>query len=941
MTQTWKKARSGLLCLILILLMALSAVPAQAAVIQEPLDLSSVYKDASGDGWSWNALEHTLRINNLDIQTAEPVAITLPARSHIQIVDGSKNTVISTYEGDAEITAAIRCLGALSIYGNGTLTATGGTATGEDSNSYGIFGEIGLNISRSAKVYATGGQAQNDSYGLSAGSSALGITGHARVEAYGGKAHDDSHGVDGDASILITDSARLLAVGGAAADESSAMDCDGEITISGQATVELQGGAADNNSNGIKGGEKMTVSDSAQLKAIGGAAPLSFGINAEAGHVFIQDDAVVTVGGGPAIADNTALTAVISEGMHVGNFTAKGGSVTAGGDTARISGAQSASADSCGICVQHAFNASDVVITASGGQALSKTTVGGDMSKAASNGVISGSFSAKDCSVQALAGPAEADGAAQAFAYSIGLVADNAVSIDISDISAQGGISAVNASSQTASYSFGAMAAVFNAQGSALELKSGDASYFSAALLAEIRVVLDDCRVSARSGAALASKAIQCWNEDSEGVSIMGGSALAVSGDPIRPDLPGNSTAAISASRLLISGPALIEAQGGAGSFSSGVNCGELHCSGGLLNASAEKYAIQVNEAANISGCIITGQATAVGGFGFYWYDIMPVLNGMSIMQGPGYSQPGYLSGRGIIDANNAPAAQIRLVPAAEKTVLIKLETGHERQTLNAADFVAMSALGQVTIIDIEPLYTEDAATLFDAEPKLNKDEIFYTPADDIPAEEFAVSASYRVSLTSDLTTPKTKFTVDLVFRAAFEDWQNPYVDLGGNEWFFEYVSDLTVAKVIDGYPDKTFRPRGTVTYAEALKLVMKAAGYEDQPGTVLHWAGGYLAKAQADGLIGQVADLNAPIDRRSVADLIYKTLGLDKPEDDYIYSDMTGAMVDRDAVNALYDAGIMEGYLDAAGQRNFFPRNNLSRAELSAIIWRINDYQN
>ncbi len=55
---------------------------------------------------------------------------------------------------------------------------------------------------------------------------------------------------------------------------------------------------------------------------------------------------------------------------------------------------------------------------------------------------------------------------------------------------------------------------------------------------------------------------------------------------------------------------------------------------------------------------------------------------------------------------------------------------------------------------------------------------------------------------------------------------------------------------MLGGYEDNTFRPNGEVTYGEALKMIMKAAGYADQAPTDKHWASGYLARAQADGLL-------------------------------------------------------------------------------------------
>lgn len=160
------------------------------------------------------------------------------------------------------------------------------------------------------------------------------------------------------------------------------------------------------------------------------------------------------------------------------------------------------------------------------------------------------------------------------------------------------------------------------------------------------------------------------------------------------------------------------------------------------------------------------------------------------------------------------------------------------------------------------------------------------------------------------------------------------YSDISQGDWFYAYVAELSAAGVIHGYPDGSFRPAGAVTYGEALKLILLAAGYAEQPATAAHWAGGYLAKAQADGLIGAVADLNAPIDRLTVAQIAAKALGLAAPARDSAFADTAD-----EAVRSLYEAGIVEGGFNAAGQRLYKPGDPITRAEITAIIWRIHQH--
>lgn len=161
------------------------------------------------------------------------------------------------------------------------------------------------------------------------------------------------------------------------------------------------------------------------------------------------------------------------------------------------------------------------------------------------------------------------------------------------------------------------------------------------------------------------------------------------------------------------------------------------------------------------------------------------------------------------------------------------------------------------------------------------------------------------------------------------------FPDVSETQWFFPYVAELSAAGVIDGYPDGMFRPQGTVTYGEALKLVLLAAGYAPQPAAAhSHWASGYLARAAADGLLGESIGLDAAIDRQSVAALAARALRLPAAAMDSPFCDTADA-----DVLALYAAGIVTGSPTAAGGLAYRPRQSLTRAELSAVGWRIRQY--
>ena len=162
--------------------------------------------------------------------------------------------------------------------------------------------------------------------------------------------------------------------------------------------------------------------------------------------------------------------------------------------------------------------------------------------------------------------------------------------------------------------------------------------------------------------------------------------------------------------------------------------------------------------------------------------------------------------------------------------------------------------------------------------------------------------------------------------------------DITASTWCYKYVMELADASVIDGYANGNFNPDSTITYGAALKLIMLAAGYPEQAPTVSGSTfSGYLAKAQADGLITRSnVVLNGPITRLQVAQLAAGALKLDinnlssvKP-----FTDTSDVYV-----QALNAAGIVEGYFNN-GTSTFRPSNTLTRGQVSAIVWRMRNYQ-
>ena len=141
---------------------------------------------------------------------------------------------------------------------------------------------------------------------------------------------------------------------------------------------------------------------------------------------------------------------------------------------------------------------------------------------------------------------------------------------------------------------------------------------------------------------------------------------------------------------------------------------------------------------------------------------------------------------------------------------------------------------------------------------------------------------------------------------------------------------------MVDGFNAGDFPPHKDLTWGQALKLVMLATGYEEQAPTETHWPAATSPRPRLTAWLPPTAvvDLDDPIARIDVAEIAAKAMDLDEVDIESPFAD-TDAM----AVLQLYDAGIVEGNVNTAGVRNFHPDDTISRAEISAIVWRIERY--
>lgn len=112
------------------------------------------------------------------------------------------------------------------------------------------------------------------------------------------------------------------------------------------------------------------------------------------------------------------------------------------------------------------------------------------------------------------------------------------------------------------------------------------------------------------------------------------------------------------------------------------------------------------------------------------------------------------------------------------------------------------------------------------------------------------------------------------------------FTDVNSSDWFNPYVATGTAIGIVNGYEDGSFKPNKTVTRAEALKIILEAAGFTDLSDTsgnftdvdgVRDWFAKYSAFAKKAGIVSGYGDGtfrgNAGITRAEVCVIIQKVI--------------------------------------------------------------------
>lgn len=174
-----------------------------------------------------------------------------------------------------------------------------------------------------------------------------------------------------------------------------------------------------------------------------------------------------------------------------------------------------------------------------------------------------------------------------------------------------------------------------------------------------------------------------------------------------------------------------------------------------------------------------------------------------------------------------------------------------------------------------------------------------------------------------------------------------PFKDVKDNHWAHEYVKQLFEKGAINGVSEEAFMPEGSIQRQDFVKILIGAMGIEPNSGiTVFNDVpvGAYYTKfimaayennlisGTGEGIFGVGNNISRQ-DAAVIMDRVLKMRGIETSESNVAFGDDASiADYAREAVANVASAGIFGG----DENKNFNPKNNLSRAEACAILCRL-----
>ena len=169
------------------------------------------------------------------------------------------------------------------------------------------------------------------------------------------------------------------------------------------------------------------------------------------------------------------------------------------------------------------------------------------------------------------------------------------------------------------------------------------------------------------------------------------------------------------------------------------------------------------------------------------------------------------------------------------------------------------------------------------------------------------------------------------------------------NNWAKSYILTAYMNDWMNGLSSDTFAPDAPMTRAQAAAILVRmlgltpdinsTTGFDDCKG---NWAEAYINTARdhniVSGIGGNLFSPDSPVTREEIALMLNNILGYTNDGSEAAFNDVSkeNNSWSYDAISALSEKNIITGYTDGS----FKPSNNVTRAEMTAMIARIDSAQ-
>lgn len=162
--------------------------------------------------------------------------------------------------------------------------------------------------------------------------------------------------------------------------------------------------------------------------------------------------------------------------------------------------------------------------------------------------------------------------------------------------------------------------------------------------------------------------------------------------------------------------------------------------------------------------------------------------------------------------------------------------------------------------------------------------------------------------------------------------------------WAESQIKDFISQGYVNGYPDGTFNPNGSIKRAEFVKILNRVFGLTTKNGnvfndTVNHWAKDEIDIAVTNGVCQGTSattfEPNAPITREAAAKMIANYKKITDTHHDKISGYSDGSQTSSWAINEV-EAILEAGYMNGNDKGLLNPTSNITRAEAVVVLGRV-----